>query len=327
MDAGDEMKNKDGLLPVAKKNGWKLAALALLSVLAIGAIGFLVESTEPGSGPEENEDGSASDDAGHRPRMASRQGNAKGIYSPLSNVVGMPASVEGNAAAQFRFFRDCAKFHRFDAFYTEKAADPTWALNDPDALAEMSSERRQRILDIMEFVEESRSDCEPWVENTPRDLANAQIYASALNAALSGNEDATACFILASWQEPGRDSKYYRELKDAYATHTPAFVREGVGSGRWSIVFAVNQAIQQEHRLTASARFDTKDKYFFSRLAQLGADDAESQSLYGDQAASYARYLPIPVVVEQDQRASSLFTTRFRRDEMDAQTVTDMCVN
>jgi hypothetical protein len=240
---------------------------------------------------------------------------------------GFPASIVQDPARRYAFAKNCAKFRHFDAFYREKAADPNWPLSSPEALAAANSELRSQLLETSRFLDQYRQSCKSWLEATPPDLENAQIYEASLQAAIRGDQDAAACFVMAPWQKPAESSPYHAALTRAYATYAGRFVQDGLRTGSWPIVLAAYQATQEEHGLQTSAGLSEQDSYLLARLAQQASPDALGESQYGYQAASAARNLTAADLVALDKRASDLFANQFKRKKVSVQSVTDMCVN
>ncbi|MCL1634926.1 hypothetical protein M2650_09825 [Luteimonas sp. SX5] len=240
---------------------------------------------------------------------------------------GFPASVAQDPARRYTFAKDCAKFRHFDAFYREQSADPSWPLNSPKALAAADPELRSKLLETSRFLDQHRQSCKLWLEATPQDLANAQIYEASLQAALRGDQNAAACFVMAAWQKPNEQSPYHAGLVKAYAAHARRFVQDGLKIGSWPIVLAAFQATEEQHGLQTTAGFSAQDTYLLARLAQQGSPDALGESQYGYQAANAARNLTAADLIALDKRASDLFVNQFERKKVSVQSVTDMCVN
>ncbi len=245
----------------------------------------------------------------------------------VAMFVGFPVGVVRDPARRYAFAKDCAKFRHFDAFYREKAADPNWPLSNPEALAAADPERRSKLLETSRFLDQHRQSCNSWLEVTPQDLANAQIYDASLQAAIRGDQNAAACFLLAAWQKPGERSPYHKDVIKAYDTYARRFLQEGLKTGSWPIVLAAYQASQEENSLHTSAIFSAQDAYLLARLAQQGAPDAADESQHGYQATNAARFLTAADLVALDKRASDLFSNQFEKKKVSVQSVADMCVN
>jgi hypothetical protein len=241
--------------------------------------------------------------------------------------VGFPAAVAQDPARRYAFAKDCAKFRHFDGFYREKAADPNWPLSSPEALAAADPELRSKLLKTSRFLDQYRQSCNSWLEATPQDLVNAQIYEASLQAAIRGDQNAAACFVLAAWQKPGERSPYHKNVIKAYGTYARRFLQEGLRTGSWPIVLAAYQASHEENSLRTNAIFSAQDAYLLARLAQQGSPDATSESQHGYQAANAARFLTAADLVALDKQALDLFLNRFGRKKVSVQSVTDACVN
>lgn len=239
----------------------------------------------------------------------------------------VPSAFAQDPIRRFAFVKDCAKFRHFDSFYRQQAADPSWPLNSPEALAAAEPEFRSKLLKTSKFLEEHRQSCTAWIEAKPQDLVNAQIYDASLQAALEGDQNAAACFVMASWQAPSSQSQYYSGLVEAYATHAPRFVQDGLRLGSWPVALAAYHATREEHGFRTSLGLSKQDIYLLARLAQMGSPDAEAESQYRDQAADSSRNLGAGQIVALDKRASGLFANEFKKGRVGIQSVADMCVN
>lgn len=257
-----------------------------------------------------------------------RAGTANPVpASPAINFAEIPAAVAPDAGRRYAFIRDCMKFRHFDSFYREQAADPSWPLNNPDALAAAPLEMRSALLNTSRFLDEHRNACEPWLEASSQDQQNAQVYEAALQAALQGDQGAAACFVMAPWQKPSEQGPHYEGLAKAYATHAKRFAQEGLRAGSWPIVLAASQATQAQHGLQATSGLSNQDKYLLLRLAQLGSTDHAGQSPYDDGVTSAARHLTAEALISLDKRAADLFANEFKGGQVSVQAVTDTCVN
>jgi len=248
-------------------------------------------------------------------------------YSAVEQFLGLPSSVQKNKFLRYEFVKDCAKFSHFEAVYREKASDPNWPLNNPSALKAADPKLRMDLIETSRFIDEHREACKPWIDGSPRDLVNAQIYEASLQAALEGDDNAAACFVFAAWQAPDRLSPYYEKLRNNYSEYAPRLIERGLKTGNWPIVVAAYQASQEEHGIETSAGFSAQTSYMLARLVQQGSPDALSESQHEYRAANIARTLTAAELIDLDKQASELFDGIFNKKKVDAQSVVDMCVN
>lgn len=247
------------------------------------------------------------------------------VAAPLTDF---PASVGADPQSRYKFAKNCAKFRQFDSFYKSQAAsNPNWPLNNAKALAAADPELRNGIIATSRFLDQNREVCQPWLDSTPQDLANAQIYDASLRAALQGNKDAAACYILAAWQQPGSDSSYYADMLKNYTDNVGNFIHEGLMSGNWPIVLAAYKASLKENDLQAKVEISNKDSYLIARLAQQASPDGLAEEQFGYEAANRSRNLPASDVIDIDKQAAGLFASKFGRRKVSVQSVIDMCVN
>jgi len=205
-------------------------------------------------------------------------------YSEVERFSGLPSSLQKNTFLRYEFVKDCAKFRHFEAVYREKASDPNWPLNNPSALKAADPKRRMDLIETSRFIEEHREACKSWIDGSPRDLVNAQIYEASLQAALEGDDNAAACFVFAAWQAPDRLSPYYEKLRNNYSEYAPRLIERGLKAGNWPIAVAAYQASQEEHGIETGAGFSAQTSYMLARLVQRGSPDALSESQYGYRA-------------------------------------------
>jgi hypothetical protein len=247
-------------------------------------------------------------------------------YSAVEQFAGL-SSLQKNTFLRYEFVKDCANFSRFEAVYREKASDPNWPLNNPSALKAADPKRRANLIETSRFIDEHREACKPWIDGSPRDLVNVQIYEASLQAALEGDDNAAACFVFAAWQAPDRLSPYYEKLRNNYSEYAPRLIERGLKTGNWPIAVAAYQASQEEHGIETSAGFSAQTSYMLARLVQQGSPDALSESQHGYRAENIARTLTAAELVDLDRQASELFNGVFNKKKVDAQSVVDMCVN
>ncbi|MCD0258148.1 hypothetical protein JWH11_07900 [Xanthomonas melonis] len=241
---------------------------------------------------------------------------------------GFPADSAFDPRRRFEFARNCAKFRHFDAFYKAQAAsDPDWPLNNPKALAAMDADQRARLVDNVRFLVNHRQSCEPWLASVSQDLANAQIYRATLEAALQGNRQAAACFIMAPWQTPDERSPYYADLLQHYASSVGRLVQDGLNTGNWAVVLAAYQASLEQHGLRTQANVSDQHAYVIIRLIQRGASDNVERTHLADEAARRSRHLTASEVIALDAQVSALLEDRFKERSVSMQAVTDMCAN
>lgn len=240
---------------------------------------------------------------------------------------GFPPEVARDPARRYEFAKDCAKFRHFDAFYREKASDPTWPLNDAKALAAAPPERRAELLETTRFLDRHRPSCTAWLSATSQDLQNAQIYEAALQAARRGDRNAAACFVMASWQTPNARGPYYERWASSYAAHSRPLVYEGLKAGHWPLVLAASMVGQNRQDLWARAGFSANDSYLLATLAQYGSSSASDDAQYGHDARTAARALSPSEMETANRHARRLFDNEFKRTKTSAQAVTDACVN
>lgn len=250
------------------------------------------------------------------------------VASPTAIAfIGFPPDVARDPARRYEFAKDCAKFRHFDAFYREKASDPTWPLNNAKALAAASPERRAQLLETTRFLDRHRQSCTAWLRATPQDLQNAQIYEAALQAARRGDRNAAACFVMASWQTPNTRGPYYERWASTYAAHSRPLVYEGLKAGSWPLVLAASLVGRNEQELWARAGFSAQDSYLLATLAQYGSSNAADEAQYGLEARIAARALSPSEMEATNQQARQLFENEFKRTKTSAKAVTDACVN
>lgn len=296
------------------------------SIIAIAAIAVAVFSFVSSRRPAPATSHSAAAPEPPRNPAAPRAAPAAASAAAV-DFAGFPAGIARDPARRYEFARDCAKFRHFDALYREKSADPAWPLSSPEALAAAEPERRSRLQETARFLDRHRPSCNAWLQATPQDLQNAQIYEAALHAARRGDRGAAACFVLASWQIPNPRSPYHAGWAEAYATHARRFMLEGLNTGSWPIVLAASMAVRNDSGLASRAGFSARDDYLLSRLAQRGASNASDRSQYDLQAQTAARGLGASELAAMDERVARLFENQFKRASASAQAVTDACVN
>lgn len=293
----------------------------MLATLGAGLIGLLAFWLTP----EAATVSTLNDSAEHK--VAVSAAATSDVPTDVASFSGFPAAVRQDVPRRYAFAKDCAKFRSFDTFYRERAKDPSWPLNNAKALADADPALRATILSTAKFLEEHRAECEPWLKSTNSDLASAQIYRAALQAALNGDKDAAACFVMAPWQKPDEYSPYYENLAADYANNVRRLVDDGLRVGSWPVVFGAYQAVREQHGLQTRAGFNNQDAYLFARLAQQAAPDATVEAQYGYQAATAAKGLTAGNLTTLDAQALSLYVGPFKRQRVSLQSVVDMCAN
>ncbi|HEL3014580.1 TPA: hypothetical protein UL935_000294 [Stenotrophomonas maltophilia] len=302
-----------GLLWLAKRKNIALCCVSL--GLVAGCMTANAGPASAGSGEGKRRTGTT---AG-----ASLVAGVDGHVLPLD---GVPVAFRSSHSEAYRHLRQCHTRRQFEAFVANSKADPESLQSRPEKILQLDPDARARYLDRLAMLEDRRQECVEWERNVPLDTAYKQLYVTALESALAGDQTAASCFVVKTWPMPSQSSPEYRRVASLYVENGKWLIDTGLLSGSWPMVRATAAALVPNHAVEPLLPIDSRAGYQISRLMQLGSRDHALSQTYAYDAAQFAANIGSPVELQRlDKEARELFQTKFRSSYAEMTSFTTLC--
>ncbi|SYZ54600.1 hypothetical protein CPBF426_27380 [Xanthomonas arboricola pv. juglandis] len=219
----------------------------------------------------------------------------------------------------------CYARKSFENFFNSMQKDPSSIFNDKVKLESMSDLKRSYLERDLDMMVSAKKECSKWDEVVDRELASQQVYGAALNAAISGEDDATACLIFSPWPLPDKNSKQFFDLQNSFKDNANELVQRGVKNGNWKVVAANVLAFRERTGLAAVLPGDDATGYYFSRLGQLGSNNEDLASSFGYDASRFAKNLSAETIKRSEDKAEQDFKAFFGNSRLTEDDTTVRC--
>ncbi len=153
-------------------------------------------------------------------------------YQPLSE-----RAQAGDAKAAIRLFDDlseCLHVSRLDAAFRADIKDKNSFLNNPDNFG-LSAKQQTKDLDAIQRELDEIRRADMLCGTLPDDFNDGRIYQAALEAARTGDANATACLLMSPYDTPRPTPEEGRE----YATEVMRLAANGLRQGNWNVALAM----------------------------------------------------------------------------------------
>jgi len=239
---------------------------------------------------------------------------------------GLPESALVSYQATYEYVRRCEARRQFEDFFENQKVDPNSIRSNSEKLMRLDPDVRAQYLERVAMLERRREECAVWEREATREQASNQIYLSALENALSGDQVAAACFVVVPWAVPDEGSLAYHRLSDIYFANAPALVDTGVELGSWPMVRAAASALASEAGMASRLSLGARKAYVISRLMQLGSEDEAMSQAFGHDAAHYGSQISDPAILKQlDDDVIRRFRSQFHGRDSKTSSFTQLC--
>jgi len=308
----------------------KVIAVSVLS-LGLLAAGLTARAIPDKVGGSDGKDGgrAATDDLRTESRVAGSSGQVRATSAlgegglPLD---GIPVSSRSSYASAYRYVRQCQARRQFEVFVENSKIDPDSLQSRPEKIMQLDPDTRARYLARLAMLEDRRQECAAWENDVPLDVAAEQLYMTALQSALAGDQIAASGFVVKTWPMPSEGSPAYERVAKSYVENSGGLIDSGLANGSWPMVRATAAALASNHAIGSLLTVDSGTGYRISRLMQLGSGDSAMSQSYGYDAAQYAAKIKSPIELKRlDEEARRLFQTNFHSSYAEMTSFTTLC--
>lgn len=302
----------------------KLIAFFGLSLgLVAGGItaSAIPDSTSSGEGKRSNRAASDSRAGDGAARQLMSAVDGQGL--PLD---GIPVALRSSHSGAYKYLRQCQARRQFETFVENSKVDPDSLQSRPEKIMQLDPDTRAGYLDGLAMLEDRREVCADWEKNVSLDTAYEQLYLTALENALAGDQIAASCFVVRTWPMPSNGSPEYQRVARLYVDNSRRLIDSGLSKGSWPVVRATAAALSSNHSVDSLLPTDNPMAYQISRLMQLGSGDNALSQTYGYDAAQFGANVGSPAELQRlDAEARQLFETNFHSSHAEMTSFTTLC--
>lgn len=307
----------------------KMIALFGLSLgLVAGGITASAVPDVGGSGEGKRSNGTASesrasDGAASSSDFKQLMSAVDGQALPLD---GIPIASRSSHSEAYKYLRQCQARRQFETFVENSKVDPDSLQSRPEKIMQLDPDTRARYLDRLVMLEDRRQECADWEKNVSLDIAYEQLYLTALENALVGDQIAASCFVVRTWPMPSAGSPEHQRVVRLYVENSKRLIDSGIANGSWPVVRATAAALSSNHSVESLLPTDSRMAYQISRLIQLGSADNALSQTYGYDAAQFGAKIGSPMELQRlDEEARQLFQTNFHSSYAEMTSFTTLC--
>lgn len=263
--------------------------------------------------------------------MGSAGSSSESLLMPAADgrpvpVDGIPVALRSSYKDAYTFVRQCQSRRQFEAFVESSRLDPDSLQSHPEKIMPHDPGPRARYLDRPAMLENRRQECADWETTVPTDKAYEQLYLTALENALAGDQVAAACFVVRTWPMPSKNSPEYQRVVSAYHENSKRLIDSGISNGSWPVVRATAAALSSNHAVDSLLLIDGRMAHLVSRLMQLGSGDNALAATYGRDAAQFAAKIAIPMeLLSLENEVRLRFETSFHGSYAEMTPFTTLC--
>ncbi|MCC8624584.1 hypothetical protein [Xanthomonas vesicatoria] len=307
------------------KKGKVMTGAGILVIIAVAAVQYAGTQSFDGAKLENNGalEQETKDESTYRGVSESFTKRKPGFF--VYDTKGVDARYTSSPERAYHYISKCYARKSFEAFFNSSQGDPTSIFNDKAKLESLSDVKRSYLESDLNMMASSKKECAEWDSKVDKDTASQQVYGSALNAAIAGEDDATACLIFNPWKLPEKTSRQFIELRDSFKDNAAELIQRGIKNGNWKVVAANVMAFRERNGLGAVVPGNDATGYYFARLAQLGSSNSELSSSYGYDASNFAKNSSEDDIERADQKAKQDFEAFFAGSKLSEEDITVRC--
>lgn len=306
-----------------------IALCGLVLGLVAGGITASAIPDKAGSGESQRSNGTASGDsrgAADVPSLSNQKQLMSAVDGQVLSLDGIPIASRASYSTAYTYLRQCQARRQFETFVENSKVDPDSHQSRPEKIGQFDPDARARYLDRLAMLENRRQECADWEKNVSLDTAYEQLYLTALESALAGDQIAASCFVVRTWPMPTKGSPEYQRVASVYVENSKGLIDSGISSGSWSVVRAAAATLSSNDAVDSLLAMDSRTAYQISRLMQLGSGDSALSQTYGYDAAQFAAMIESPMELQRlDEEARQLFQTSFRSSYAEMTSFTTLC--
>ena len=240
---------------------------------------------------------------------------------------GIPSQYATSPQKLYRHVSKCYARQSFEKFFKSNQADPDSIFNNREKQEKLTDIKRAYFESDLDLMNSAKAECAAWDSKVSGDLVGVQLYTAALNAALAGDDNATACLINSPWTLPKEDSYAFAALADSFKASVDALVQRGIENGNWKVVTASVRAYRERVGIGAMMPGNEAKAYYFARLGQIGSVNDELASSFGYDASNFAKLAPKTDVASAESAALHDYNSYFNNTQLSEEDITVRCGN
>lgn len=306
-----------------------IALCGLVLGLVAGGITASAIPDKAGSGEPQRSNGTGSGDsrgAADVPSLSNQKQMMSAVDGQVLSLDGIPIASRASYSTAYTYLRQCQARRQFETFVENSKVDPDSLQSRPEKIMQLDPDARARYLGGLAMLEDRRQECADWEKSVSLDRAYEQLYLTALESALAGDQIAASCFVVRTWPMPTKGSPEYQRVASVYVENSKGLIDSGISNGSWPVVRATAAALSSNHAVDSLLAIDSRMAYQISRLMQLGSGDSALSQTYGYDAAQFAAMIESPMELQRlDEEARQLFQTSFRSSYAEMTSFTTLC--